>query len=145
MSTHTQARGGANGRPQSGRRREAQDSREAADRRFRGRRSRLGLSLLRPGGCRARARRAHHRLPAGTRVPRGPRVHHRGVTGRDSRMNNEAVTLVSPEALTDTAPYAYAAVAPPGARLVFTAGACPLDDAGETVAPGDVAAQTEQV
>jgi len=60
-------------------------------------------------------------------------------------MNNEAVTLISPEALTDTAPYAYAAVAPPGARLVFTAGACPLDDAGETVAPGDVAAQTEQV
>jgi len=59
-------------------------------------------------------------------------------------MNNEAVTLISPEALTDTAPYAYAAVAPPGARLVFTAGACPLDDAGETVAPGDVAAQTEQ-
>ena len=59
-------------------------------------------------------------------------------------MNNEAVTLISPEALTDTAPYAYAAVAPPGARLVFTAGACPLDDAGETVPPGDVAAQTEQ-
>jgi enamine deaminase RidA (YjgF/YER057c/UK114 family) len=29
--------------------------------------------------------------------------------------------------------------------LVFTAGACPLNAAGETVAPGDVAAQTEQV
>jgi enamine deaminase RidA (YjgF/YER057c/UK114 family) len=28
---------------------------------------------------------------------------------------------------------------------VFTAGACPLDAAGETVAPGDVAAQAEQV
>jgi enamine deaminase RidA (YjgF/YER057c/UK114 family) len=27
---------------------------------------------------------------------------------------------------------------------VFTAGACPLDAAGETVAPGDVGAQTEQ-
>ena len=27
-------------------------------------------------------------------------------------------------------------VAPPGARLVFAAGACPLNDAGEVVAPG---------
>ena len=53
--------------------------------------------------------------------------------------------LVRPAELTDSAPYAYAAVAPPGARLVFTAGACPLDAAGATVAPGDVAAQTEQV
>jgi enamine deaminase RidA (YjgF/YER057c/UK114 family) len=53
--------------------------------------------------------------------------------------------LVRPAELTDSAPYAYAAVSPPGARLVFTAGACPLDAAGATVAPGDVAAQTEQV
>ncbi len=53
--------------------------------------------------------------------------------------------LVHPAELTDSAPYAYAAVSPPGARLVFTAGACPLDAAGETVAPGDVAAQAEQV
>jgi enamine deaminase RidA (YjgF/YER057c/UK114 family) len=53
--------------------------------------------------------------------------------------------LVRPAELTDSAPYAYAAVSPPGARLVFTAGACPLDAAGETVAPGDVAAQAEQV
>ena len=30
------------------------------------------------------------------------------------------------------------------ARLVFAAGACPLDQAGETVAPGDVAAQARQ-
>ncbi|MBO4207795.1 RidA family protein [Micromonospora echinofusca] len=42
------------------------------------------------------------------------------------------------------APYAYAAVVP-GARLVFTAGACPLDAAGDTVCPGDVAGQAEQV
>jgi enamine deaminase RidA (YjgF/YER057c/UK114 family) len=55
------------------------------------------------------------------------------------------VKLVRTSDLTDEAPYAYAAVAPPGARLVFTAGACPLDAAGETVAPGDVAAQAEQV
>lgn len=47
--------------------------------------------------------------------------------------------------LTDTAPYAYAAVSSPGMRLIFTAGACPLDAAGATVAPGDVAAQAEQV
>jgi enamine deaminase RidA (YjgF/YER057c/UK114 family) len=53
--------------------------------------------------------------------------------------------LVRSAELTDKAPYAYAAVAPQGARLVFTAGACPLDPAGETVAPGDVAAQAEQV
>ena len=53
--------------------------------------------------------------------------------------------LVRPAELTDTAPYAYAAVSSPGTRLVFTAGACPLDAAGATVAPGDVAAQAEQV
>ena len=53
--------------------------------------------------------------------------------------------LVRPAELTDNAPYAYAAVSSPGARLVFTAGACPLDAAGETIAPGDVAAQAEQV
>jgi enamine deaminase RidA (YjgF/YER057c/UK114 family) len=40
-------------------------------------------------------------------------------------------------------PYAYAAVTREGAVLVFTAGACPLDGAGATVAPGDVVAQTE--
>jgi enamine deaminase RidA (YjgF/YER057c/UK114 family) len=38
------------------------------------------------------------------------------------------------------APYAYAAVAP-GTGLIFTAGACPLDDQGQVVAPGDLAAQ----
>jgi enamine deaminase RidA (YjgF/YER057c/UK114 family) len=41
------------------------------------------------------------------------------------------------------APYAYAAVADaPG--LVFTAGACPLDEHGQITAPGDVAAQARQ-
>ena len=47
--------------------------------------------------------------------------------------------------LTATAPYAYAAVPPAGARLVFTAGACPLDESGAIVAPDDVAAQAERV
>ena len=55
-----------------------------------------------------------------------------------------SVELVRTAALTDTIPYAYAAVTPPG-RLVFTAGACPLDRDGAVVSPGDVAAQTQQV
>jgi enamine deaminase RidA (YjgF/YER057c/UK114 family) len=60
-------------------------------------------------------------------------------------MEPDRVTLVRADELTDAAPYAYAALPPAGARLIFTAGACPLDDAGATVAPGDVAAQAEQV
>jgi enamine deaminase RidA (YjgF/YER057c/UK114 family) len=40
-------------------------------------------------------------------------------------------------------PYAYAAVTRDRPVLVFTAGACPLDRTGATVAPGDVVAQTE--
>ena len=54
------------------------------------------------------------------------------------------VELVRSTALTDTVPYAYAAVAPPG-RLVFTAGACPLDHDGAIVSPNDVAAQAQRV
>jgi enamine deaminase RidA (YjgF/YER057c/UK114 family) len=54
-----------------------------------------------------------------------------------------AVRLIRSAALTDTAPYAYAATTD-AARLVFTAGACPLDEAGATVAPGDLAAQARQ-
>jgi enamine deaminase RidA (YjgF/YER057c/UK114 family) len=45
--------------------------------------------------------------------------------------------FVSPAALHSGAPYEYAALAPSGARLVFAAGACPLNDAGEVLAPGD--------
>ena len=54
-----------------------------------------------------------------------------------------SVDLVRSTALTDTVPYAHAAVTPPG-RLVFTAGACPLDQNGVVVGPGDVAAQAQQ-
>ena len=54
------------------------------------------------------------------------------------------VSLVRAAGLAPDVPYAYAAATPPGARLVFTAGACPLDAAGEIVAPGDVAAQAQQ-
>ena len=38
------------------------------------------------------------------------------------------------------APYAYAAVAPPGS-LIFTAGACPINARGDVASPGDYAAQ----
>ena len=54
------------------------------------------------------------------------------------------VSLVRAADLDGTVPYAYAAVTSPGS-LVFAAGACPLDDEGEVVAPGDVAAQARQV
>jgi enamine deaminase RidA (YjgF/YER057c/UK114 family) len=56
-----------------------------------------------------------------------------------------AVELIRSSELTDVAPYAYAAVARDVTRLVFTAGACPLDADGNTVAIGDVAGQAEQV
>lgn len=55
-----------------------------------------------------------------------------------------AITLVRSDLLTASAPYAYAAVTGPG-RLVFTAGACPLDADGRTVAVGDVTGQARQV
>jgi enamine deaminase RidA (YjgF/YER057c/UK114 family) len=55
-----------------------------------------------------------------------------------------SVKLIRSTELTDAAPYAYAAVAPAG-RTVHTAGACPLDEHGNVVAPGDVAAQARQV
>jgi enamine deaminase RidA (YjgF/YER057c/UK114 family) len=40
-------------------------------------------------------------------------------------------------------PYEYAAVAPQGA-LIFTAGACPLDESGTVVGLGDRSAQAQQ-
>lgn len=54
------------------------------------------------------------------------------------------IETIHPPGLTDHVPYVYAAV-DRSTRLVFAAGACPLDAAGDTVAPGDVTAQTEQV
>lgn len=54
------------------------------------------------------------------------------------------ITFIRPEQLTTKAPYAYAAVTGPG-QFVFTAGACPLDTDGNTVAVGDVAGQSHQV
>ncbi|SCF36519.1 RidA family protein [Micromonospora mirobrigensis] len=59
-------------------------------------------------------------------------------------MSGTARLVPVPE-LADVAEYAYAATVDAPARLVFTAGACPLDAEGRTVAPGDVAAQARQV
>ena len=59
-------------------------------------------------------------------------------------MTNEAITFIRPDALTDQAPYAYAAVT--GAQqTIYTAGACPLDADGHTVAAGDYVGQAHQV
>jgi enamine deaminase RidA (YjgF/YER057c/UK114 family) len=52
-----------------------------------------------------------------------------------------AVTLIRAAALSDVAQYAYAATAPAGSRLIFLAGACPLNEDGSTAAPGDYAGQ----
>ena len=52
-----------------------------------------------------------------------------------------AVTLIRAAALSDVAQYAYAATAPAGSRLIFLAGACPLNEDGSTAAVGDYAGQ----
>jgi enamine deaminase RidA (YjgF/YER057c/UK114 family) len=50
--------------------------------------------------------------------------------------------LIRSDVLYSGAPYAYAAVTPRGA-LVFTAGACPIDQQGHVTAPGDYVKQAE--
>jgi enamine deaminase RidA (YjgF/YER057c/UK114 family) len=60
-------------------------------------------------------------------------------------MAHVPVELVRSSGLTSRVPYAYAAVAHDVSRLVFTAGAGPLDQSGATVAVGDVVGQAEQV
>jgi enamine deaminase RidA (YjgF/YER057c/UK114 family) len=59
--------------------------------------------------------------------------------------DDPAVELVRAPTLAGTVPYAYASVVEGPGRLVLTAGACPLDEAGEVVALGDVAGQASQV
>ncbi|MFY7068270.1 RidA family protein [Nocardiopsis changdeensis] len=56
-----------------------------------------------------------------------------------------AVRLVRSATLTPDVDYAYAATVSGPLRAVWTAGACPLDEKGATVAAGDVAGQAEQV
>ncbi|RZU62976.1 RidA family protein [Zhihengliuella halotolerans] len=53
----------------------------------------------------------------------------------------KAVTLIRSRSLSDAAEYAYAATAPADARLVFLAGACPLNADGTTAGVGDYAVQ----
>ena len=55
------------------------------------------------------------------------------------------VELIRSSELTDCAPYACAAAVDGASRLIFTAGACPLDGGGAIVAVGDVTRQSEQV
>lgn len=49
------------------------------------------------------------------------------------------VSLIRSESLSDVAQYAYAATAPSGGRLIFSAVACPFDGRA-----GDYAAQAEK-
>lgn len=53
---------------------------------------------------------------------------------------NSAIRLIRAPELSD-APYAYASVVDSAARLVFLAGACPLEADGTTAAVGDYAGQ----
>ncbi|MFI5774711.1 RidA family protein [Streptomyces sp. NPDC051658] len=53
-----------------------------------------------------------------------------------------AITLIRSSSLSDVAEYAYAATAPAESRLIFLAGACPLNEDGSTAAIGDYAGQT---
>lgn len=52
-----------------------------------------------------------------------------------------AITLIRSSTLSDVAEYAYAATALAEARLIFLAGACPLNGDGSTAAVGDYAGQ----
>jgi enamine deaminase RidA (YjgF/YER057c/UK114 family) len=51
------------------------------------------------------------------------------------------VRLIRSSSLSDVAEYAYAATAPAGSRLIFLAGACPLNADGSTAAVGDYQGQ----
>src|SRR4051795_2546445 len=79
--------------------------------------------------------------PSGSR-PWPPPARARTVT--NDRRVTSGLELVRPDGRAASAPYAYAAVTDPG-RMTFTAGACPLDGDGVTVAVGDVAGQARQV
>jgi enamine deaminase RidA (YjgF/YER057c/UK114 family) len=55
------------------------------------------------------------------------------------------MSLIRAPGLSDVAEYAYAATVDVPSRVIFTAGACPLDESGATVAPGDYEGQARQV
>jgi enamine deaminase RidA (YjgF/YER057c/UK114 family) len=52
-----------------------------------------------------------------------------------------SVTLIRSSSLSSVAEYAYAATARAGSRLIFLAGACPLNEDGSTAAVGDYQGQ----
>ena len=52
-----------------------------------------------------------------------------------------AITLIRSASLSSVAEYAYAATAPAQSRLIFLAGACPLNEDGSTASVGDYAGQ----
>lgn len=52
-----------------------------------------------------------------------------------------AINLIRAASLSDVAQYAYAATAPAESRLIFLAGACPLNEDGSTAAIGNYAGQ----
>lgn len=62
-------------------------------------------------------------------------------TRKDTMTVTRAITLIRSASLSDVAEYAYAATAPAESRLIFLAGACPLNDDGSTAATGDYAGQ----
>jgi enamine deaminase RidA (YjgF/YER057c/UK114 family) len=74
----------------------------------------------------------------------GRSVHGERFARLEGMAEEPTVSLVRVDALAAEVQYAYAAVPAPGRRLVFTAGACPLNADGEIVAPGDLPAQTRQ-
>ena len=55
-----------------------------------------------------------------------------------------AVTLIRSDKLASVAEYAYAATAPSNARLIFLAGACPLNSDGSTAGHGNYVAQANK-
>lgn len=57
---------------------------------------------------------------------------------------SSGVRLIRNDELAQTVDYAYAAEAETPMRAIWTAGACPLDTDGRTVAPGDYAEQARQ-
>jgi enamine deaminase RidA (YjgF/YER057c/UK114 family) len=67
----------------------------------------------------------------------------RGVTRFEgnTRAMSQAVKLIRSATSSGVAEYAYASTAPAGSRLIFLAGACPLNDDGCTAAVGDYAGQ----
>lgn len=58
---------------------------------------------------------------------------------------SQSVSLIRSTSLSDVAQYAYAATAAGGSRLIFPAGACPLNEDGTTAAVGDYAGQARKV